>query len=192
VASFTTLPPGGWLLDHDTHINADKQGPLPIAECSVLLMHSTPGKCWSTAELADMAQRVGYVDITPQTNPLRPQRLVRPQTSLTRPSVHEAAIWINHRTPPPPKDTPRASTTTDNSSAAGSTVTRPNPSRPEQDPCSALALGDNVTTKLGTGHGDRISAVADQPSAEFPVCEYGRHVDRNLVRQYVRRVGGGP
>jgi hypothetical protein len=30
----------------------------------VLLMHSTPGKCWSTAELADMTQRVGYVDIT--------------------------------------------------------------------------------------------------------------------------------
>lgn len=63
-ASFTALPPGGWLLDHDTHINADKQGPLPIAEYSVLLMHSTPGKCWSIAELTDIAQRVGYVDIT--------------------------------------------------------------------------------------------------------------------------------
>jgi hypothetical protein len=63
-ASFAALPPGGWLLDHDTHINADKQGPLPIAEYSVLLMHSTPGKCWSTAEFAAIAQRVGYVDIT--------------------------------------------------------------------------------------------------------------------------------
>jgi hypothetical protein len=63
-ASFSALPPGGWLLDHDTHINADKQGPLPIAEYSVLLMHSTPGKCWSTAELAAIAKRVGYVDIT--------------------------------------------------------------------------------------------------------------------------------
>jgi 3-hydroxy-5-methyl-1-naphthoate 3-O-methyltransferase len=63
-ASFAALPPGGWLLDHDTHINADKQGPLPIAEYSVLLMHSTPGKCWSTAELADIARRVGYIDIT--------------------------------------------------------------------------------------------------------------------------------
>jgi hypothetical protein len=57
-------PPGGWLLDHDTDINADKQGPLPIAEYSVLLMHSTPGKCWSTAGLAAIAKRVGYVDIT--------------------------------------------------------------------------------------------------------------------------------
>jgi hypothetical protein len=27
-------------------------------------MHSTPGKCWSTAEFAAIAQRVGYVDIT--------------------------------------------------------------------------------------------------------------------------------
>ena len=57
-ASFATLPPGGWLLDHDTHINADKQGPLSIAEYSVLLLHSTPGKCWSTAERADIAQQL--------------------------------------------------------------------------------------------------------------------------------------
>jgi 3-hydroxy-5-methyl-1-naphthoate 3-O-methyltransferase len=65
-ASFAALPPGGFLLDHDTHINADKQGPLPIAEYSVLLMHSTPGKCWSTAEFADIAQQVGYIEITHQ------------------------------------------------------------------------------------------------------------------------------
>lgn len=63
-ASFATLPAGGWLLDHDTHIDADKRGPLAVAEYSVLLMHSTPGKCWSTAELADIASKVGFVDIT--------------------------------------------------------------------------------------------------------------------------------
>ncbi len=63
-ASFAALPVGGWLLDHDTHINADKRGPLSVAEYSVLLMHSTPGKCWSTAELSEIADRVGFVDVT--------------------------------------------------------------------------------------------------------------------------------
>lgn len=65
-ASFAALPAGGWLLDHDTHINADKRGPLAVAEYSVLLMHSTPGKCWSTAELAEMAHKVGFVDVSHQ------------------------------------------------------------------------------------------------------------------------------
>lgn len=27
-------------------------------------MHSTPGKCWSVRELADMAARAGFVDVT--------------------------------------------------------------------------------------------------------------------------------
>jgi hypothetical protein len=64
VSSFAALPAGGWLLDHDTHVDSDKRGPLPVAQYSVLLMHSTPGKCWSTAELADLARKVGFVDIT--------------------------------------------------------------------------------------------------------------------------------
>jgi len=63
-ASFCALPAGGWLIDHDTHINPGKNGPLPVAEYSVLLMHSTPGKCWSISELTDIASRVGFVDIT--------------------------------------------------------------------------------------------------------------------------------
>ncbi|MCD2191007.1 methyltransferase [Actinomycetospora soli] len=63
-ASFAALEPGGWLLDHDTHINQDKTGPQPVAEYSTLLMHSTPGKCWSVGELSDFAAAVGFVDIT--------------------------------------------------------------------------------------------------------------------------------
>jgi hypothetical protein len=63
-SSFAALPPGGWLIDHDTHIAADKRGPLPVAEYSVLLMHTTPGKCWSTSELTDIAHTIGFVDIT--------------------------------------------------------------------------------------------------------------------------------
>jgi SAM-dependent methyltransferase len=62
-ASYAALPPGGWWVDHDTHIDADKRGPLPVAEYSVLLMHSTFGKCYSIRELAEMAKRVGFVDV---------------------------------------------------------------------------------------------------------------------------------
>ncbi|ODU00742.1 MAG: hypothetical protein ABS81_22690 [Pseudonocardia sp. SCN 72-86] len=62
-SSFDALAPGGTLLDHDTHIAADKRGPLPVAEYSVLLMHSTPGKCWSVAELTEIADGVGFVGI---------------------------------------------------------------------------------------------------------------------------------
>ena len=62
-ASFAALAPGGWLIEHDTHVDADKRGPLAVAEYSVLLMHSTPGKCWSVRELAEMAARAGFVDV---------------------------------------------------------------------------------------------------------------------------------
>jgi SAM-dependent methyltransferase len=62
-ASFAALPPDGRLIDHDTHVDADKRGPLAVAEYSVLLMHSTPGKCWSVRELAEMAEGVGFVDV---------------------------------------------------------------------------------------------------------------------------------
>ena len=62
-ASFAALQPGGWIVDHDTHINAEKTGPLPVAEYSVLLMHSTPGKCWSVAELGRFLQQAGFTDV---------------------------------------------------------------------------------------------------------------------------------
>jgi SAM-dependent methyltransferase len=62
-ASFAALPPGGWLVDHDTHVDADKRGPLPVAQYSVLLLHSTPGKCWSVGELGAMARRAGFIDV---------------------------------------------------------------------------------------------------------------------------------
>ncbi|GEL22379.1 hypothetical protein PSU4_13330 [Pseudonocardia sulfidoxydans NBRC 16205] len=62
-SSFEALAPGGTLLDHDTHVAADKRGPLPVAEYSVLLMHSTPGKCWSVGELTEIAEGVGFVGI---------------------------------------------------------------------------------------------------------------------------------
>jgi hypothetical protein len=62
-ASFAALDPGGWLLDHDTHTNAEKTVPRPIAEHGALLMHSTPGKCWSVTELGELPAATGFVDI---------------------------------------------------------------------------------------------------------------------------------
>jgi hypothetical protein len=53
------LPP-----DHDTHVNETKTGPLPVAEYSVLLMHSTPGKCWSLGELGAMLEDTGFTGFT--------------------------------------------------------------------------------------------------------------------------------
>jgi len=62
--SFEALTPGGWLVDHDVHVDADKTGPLAAAEYSVFLMHATPGKCWSVRELADMLGECGFVDVS--------------------------------------------------------------------------------------------------------------------------------
>ena len=60
---FAALAPGGWLVDHDTHLDRAKTGPLPVARYSVLLMHSTPGRCWSVAELEGLLAGVGFVDV---------------------------------------------------------------------------------------------------------------------------------
>jgi hypothetical protein len=59
-ASFDALKPGGLLIIHDAFINADKAGPLPVAAYSALLMHSTQGKCYSTAEYQGFLGEVGF------------------------------------------------------------------------------------------------------------------------------------
>lgn len=53
------LPPGGLLVVHDAHLNEDKTGPLPVAEYSALLVHSTEGRCYSVAEVQAMMRRAG-------------------------------------------------------------------------------------------------------------------------------------
>jgi len=58
--SHETLPSGGMLIIHDAFINAAKSGPLHVAEYSALLMHSTQGKCYSTAEYASLADAAGF------------------------------------------------------------------------------------------------------------------------------------
>jgi predicted O-methyltransferase YrrM len=59
-ASHAALPAGGLLVIHDAFINADKTGPLHVAEYSCLLMHSTQGKCYSLGEYTALAQEAGF------------------------------------------------------------------------------------------------------------------------------------
>ena len=61
--SYRTLPPGGMVAIYDAHINAEKNGPLEVAEYSVLLMFATEGKCYSLGEMEDMLTQAGFEDI---------------------------------------------------------------------------------------------------------------------------------
>lgn len=61
-ASFAALNPGGMLVVHDAHINAEKTGPLPVAKYSALLMSVTEGKCYSTAEMQLLLLETGFRD----------------------------------------------------------------------------------------------------------------------------------
>lgn len=58
--SFTHLPPGGMVVIHDAHLNEEKTGPLHVAEYSVMLMHSTEGRCYGVSEMKDYLQEAGF------------------------------------------------------------------------------------------------------------------------------------
>ncbi|MDY6935800.1 MAG: hypothetical protein SVZ03_16475 [Spirochaetota bacterium] len=49
---------------HNAHINEDKTGLLPIAEYSILLMYSTDGKYYSVAEIDQILNDTGFIDVT--------------------------------------------------------------------------------------------------------------------------------
>jgi len=53
----------GLVIIHDAHINANKDGPLPVAEYSVLIMFSTEGKCYSISEMEKVLEEAGFCDI---------------------------------------------------------------------------------------------------------------------------------
>jgi len=61
--SFRRLHPGGLIAVFDAHLNDGKNGPLPVAEYSCLLMHSTEGKCYSTKEIGDILISAGFEQI---------------------------------------------------------------------------------------------------------------------------------
>jgi predicted nicotinamide N-methyase len=58
--SHAALPAGGLLVIHDAHINADKTGPLHVAEYSALLMNITEGKCYSMREMQSYLTEIGF------------------------------------------------------------------------------------------------------------------------------------
>jgi len=62
--SFAALQPGGLVVVHDAFLNAEKTGPLHVAEYSVLLMHSTEGRCYSTAEMGQYLIDAGFRGVT--------------------------------------------------------------------------------------------------------------------------------
>ena len=61
--SFNSLEPGGIVIIHDAHINDAKTGPVSVAEYSVLLMFLSEGKCYSTAEMKQILEEIGFKDI---------------------------------------------------------------------------------------------------------------------------------
>ena len=60
--SFAALPSGGMIVVHDAFLNAAKNGPLHVAEYSVLLMHSSEGRCYSTGAMAQYLFDAGFHD----------------------------------------------------------------------------------------------------------------------------------
>ena len=58
--SDASLPRGGLIVIHDAFINAEKTGPLHIAECSALLMNITEGKCYSIGEYRTYLSELGF------------------------------------------------------------------------------------------------------------------------------------
>jgi SAM-dependent methyltransferase len=60
--SFAALASGGTLVVHDAHLHQDKTGPLHVAEYSVMLMHSTEGRCYSVAEMTSFLRRAGFTN----------------------------------------------------------------------------------------------------------------------------------
>lgn len=63
-ASFVALAPGGLLVIHDTHLNADKTGPLAVAEYSTFLMQMTEGRSYGVGEINQSLLRAGFSDLT--------------------------------------------------------------------------------------------------------------------------------
>lgn len=60
-ASHAALPSGGWVVDYDAHLG--EEGRPAVAAYSVLLMHSTEGRCYATGEIAELMRAAGFVDV---------------------------------------------------------------------------------------------------------------------------------
>lgn len=59
-----SIADGGIVLIHETFLNAEKTGPLPVAEYSCILAHSTQGRCYSVAEIEACLEHTGFKMLT--------------------------------------------------------------------------------------------------------------------------------
>jgi hypothetical protein len=55
-----TLAPGGTVLVHEAFLDPDKRGPLPVAEYSCILAHSTQGRCYAWSEMEAFLAEAGF------------------------------------------------------------------------------------------------------------------------------------
>jgi hypothetical protein len=60
-SSVQALPPGGWVVDYDAHSGAGREG--AVAAYSVLLMHTTEGRCYGAGEISELMRAAGFVDV---------------------------------------------------------------------------------------------------------------------------------
>jgi len=60
LATQALCPKTGLMIIHDAFVNDAKDGPLPVAEYSSLLMNITQGKCYSAAEYASCLADLGW------------------------------------------------------------------------------------------------------------------------------------
>jgi len=58
--SAASIPSGGLVVVHETFLNGEKTGPLPVAEYSCILMHSTQGRCYSILEMGRLLEAAGF------------------------------------------------------------------------------------------------------------------------------------
>ncbi len=59
--SYASMPDGGMIVVHEAFLNRDKDGPLPVAEYSAILMHATRGRCYGIGEMEDFLRVAGFV-----------------------------------------------------------------------------------------------------------------------------------
>ena len=60
-SSYDALNDGGMIAVFDAHLNEAKDGPLSVAQYSCLIMHATPGRCYSTREIGQALSAEGFV-----------------------------------------------------------------------------------------------------------------------------------
>jgi 2-polyprenyl-3-methyl-5-hydroxy-6-metoxy-1,4-benzoquinol methylase len=61
--TFRNLTSGGIIMIHDAHLNREKNGPLSVAEYSILLMFASYGKCYALGEMEELLSDAGFTDI---------------------------------------------------------------------------------------------------------------------------------